>query len=54
MHRDLCEAAGKTNITVPKRDSSRRGSTEKGDRRKQREKEGERRKEREGTKVVDV
>lgn len=39
MHRVLCEAASKTNITVQKRDSSKRGSTEKGGRRRQRERE---------------
>lgn len=42
MHRDLCEAAGKTNITVQKRDRSRRGSRErerKGERDRKRERE---------------
>lgn len=41
MHRDLCEAAGKTNITVQKRDRSRRASREreKGERDRKRERE---------------
>lgn len=52
MHRDLCEAAGKTNITVQKRDRSKRGSRKESDREREREREIGR--EREGTKVVDV